>query len=64
MTIIGDGKFKYIQWQHKGREICEAYDLVRDPHEFENVANDPAYAGEMSRMRGLLAGVFIRDILK
>jgi arylsulfatase A-like enzyme len=64
MTIIADGEFKYIQYQQKGREMCEAYDLLKDPHEFENVANDPAYMGQVSRMRGLLAGVFMRDFLK
>jgi len=64
MMVIADGKFKYIQYQQKGREMCEAYDLVRDPHEFDNVAHDRGYLGEVNRMRGLLTGLFMRDFLK
>ena len=34
---------------HRPRE--ELYDLVKDPHETRNVADDPAYRGVLDRMR-------------
>lgn len=40
-------------FEPKPRE--ELYDLALDPHEVNNRAADPAYAGELERLRGALA---------
>ena len=64
LVAISDGRHKYIQFAQAGREVCEAYDLQEDPHEFNNVVAQPSYARDVSRLRGMLAGVFMRDFLR
>ena len=53
--LYKEGKLTEIQkrfFEPQGSE--ELYDLSVDPFETCNLANDPAYAGELRRMRGLL----------
>lgn len=64
MAIISDGRYKYIQRAQSGRSVCEAYDLVNDPHEFDDFVDDPANALDVGRLRGALAGMFMKDFLK
>ena len=46
--------FRYIQWD-EGRGGEQLYDLRNDPDELHNLANQPAQAERMARMRGRLA---------
>ena len=49
--MVRDERFKYVHY--RDRE-CELYDLQADPTEERNLAPDPAYTGELARLRGLL----------
>lgn len=40
LNVIRDEQFKYVHFTHLPPLL---FDLSRDPHEFENVAEDPAY---------------------
>ncbi|MCB1809174.1 MAG: DUF4976 domain-containing protein, partial [Candidatus Competibacteraceae bacterium] len=40
LNVIRDEQFKYVHFTHLPPLL---FDLNRDPHEFENVAEDPAY---------------------
>jgi uncharacterized protein (TIGR02145 family) len=42
------------RWFRQPREKEELYDTVVDPYEVHDLARDPAYAGEIARMRGAL----------
>lgn len=44
-----------LRYVFRSRDIDELYDHTADPHEQLNVASDPAYAKDRSRLRGLLA---------
>jgi iduronate 2-sulfatase len=46
-------KWRYTEWD-EGRKGVELYDHVKDPHEYHNLANDPAYAKSREEMRRLL----------
>jgi len=45
---------RYTEWG--SREVCELYDLIEDPHSFQNVAKEPKYADLLKEMRSLLDG--------
>jgi uncharacterized sulfatase len=45
-------RWRYTEWDG-GTAGVELYDHDRDPHEFENVANDPAHAETRSKLRAL-----------
>ncbi|MCL2640409.1 MAG: sulfatase-like hydrolase/transferase, partial [Phycisphaerales bacterium] len=59
LVTISDGRFKYTQCRAGGEEVCEAYDLVNDPHEFDSVVDHP----EVGRLRSKLLSVFMNDLL-
>jgi hypothetical protein len=37
----------------------ELYDIVADPYEMNNLANDPAYADEIQALRGRLSELIV-----
>ncbi|MDZ7693988.1 MAG: hypothetical protein U5K69_23195 [Balneolaceae bacterium] len=41
-------------WMKQTRPPEELYDITEDPHEINNLADDPAYREELERMRGAL----------
>ena len=43
----------YTEWD-EGRRGAELYDLQADPHERRNLAQDPAQAGTVAKLRKLL----------
>ena len=45
-------RFKYVLYQTREEEL---YDLLRDPHELDNIASHPAAAATKSRLRQRLA---------
>jgi iduronate 2-sulfatase len=47
--------FRYIQWKGEIGSGEELYDHRRDPHEFRNLAADPAYATELTRHRAMVS---------
>ena len=54
-VFLVEGRHKYIRTLAKG-EIEELYDLVNDPEELTNLALNPKYAKELTRLRkGLIA---------
>ena len=51
-TALITNRYKYAYW---GRELgSEFYDLQEDPHEFRNLAHDPAAQARMREYHGLL----------
>ncbi|MEZ5404396.1 MAG: sulfatase [Bryobacteraceae bacterium] len=46
--------FRYIRWRWKDGEAEELYDHRRDPREFTNLANVPAFGRELARHRALV----------
>ena len=44
-------KWKYIRYIDEDPLYEEVYDLEKDPEEVENLRNNPAYAGELERLR-------------
>lgn len=45
-------RFKYAEYDQP--HVNELYDLKQDPHEWTNLAKDPAYAEEVKRLRQML----------
>ena len=63
MAVVSDGRHKYVQFNQSGRSLCEAYDLAEDPNEFDNVIDHAAHVREISSLREVLAGFFMKDLL-
>ncbi len=49
---VRDERYKYVLYQTREEEL---YDLLRDPHELDNIASHPAAARVKSRLRQRLA---------
>jgi len=54
--LNAEGKLKGTQTQffRPAKSIEELYDTLTDPHEINNIADDPRYTGVLERMRGVL----------
>jgi uncharacterized sulfatase len=46
-------KWRYTEWD-EGRQGVELYDHGKDPHEYHNLANDPAQTKTMAKLKRLL----------
>lgn len=46
-------RWRYIEWD-EGRKGVQLYDHSKDPHEYHNLANDPAYAKTIEELKRLL----------
>jgi hypothetical protein len=51
LDVNRDERFKYV---HIGAMAPVLFDLERDPHQFTNVADDPAYASVRAECAGRL----------
>ena len=50
---VRTGRFRYTEWDG-GRRGVELYDHDADPHEYRNLADDPAHAGARAELGRLL----------
>ena len=51
---VNDGRWKYHHYFVKGTKTVRLFDMQNDPHEMHNLADDPAAAKELPRLRELL----------
>ena len=51
--LVRTPSLKLVRWQREGRGV-ELYDLVDDPHETTNVADDPAFAARRRELEARL----------
>lgn len=51
---ISNERFRYIEWD-EGRGGHQLYDHENDPHELKNIADVPAQAPRVARLKRLLA---------
>jgi len=47
-------RWRYTEW-NDGKQGVQLYDHENDPHEWTNLADDPKFADDVRRMKGLLA---------
>ncbi|MBN1348775.1 sulfatase-like hydrolase/transferase [candidate division KSB1 bacterium] len=54
--LNAEGKLDAIQklFFRQTKPVEELYDIIADPHEIRNLADDPAYQAQLERLRGLL----------
>src|SRR5262249_14501147 len=50
---VRTGRWRYIEWDN-GKRGRELYDEAADPHEYRNLAKDPAHAGVAEELRALV----------
>lgn len=48
-------RYRYTEW-NEGKDGVELYDHQADPHEWNNLADDPKSAGVLEEMKALLHG--------
>jgi len=51
---VRDARYKLIEYCVDGARHTQLFDLVADPHEIKNLADDPQQAGRLTAMRALL----------
>ena len=54
-------RWRYTEW-NGGAEGAELYDQDADPHEYRNLAKDPAYAATATELKALLPKTKPTDI--
>ena len=59
VAMICTRRWKYVHFPNLG--IGELYDLVRDPHELDNLYTHPEYAGIVAEMRLRLLNRYMRN---
>ncbi len=47
-------QWRYTEWGKDGEKGVQLYDMVKDPTEAKNLANDPAHAATVKQMQALL----------
>ena len=57
MVGVRTERLKYIHYPHETDDIDEMYDLAKDPHEMNNLIDEPAYAEERAMLKRKLAAL-------
>lgn len=53
--LLREHDWAYIQYQENGAGGAELFDMKKDPQQFTNLVNDPAYKAEADRLKAKLA---------
>ena len=61
---VSDGRLKLVRVAQGERQHTELIDLGTDPQEFVNLANDPAYQGDLARLQGQMVDLLMRHALQ
>ena len=51
---VRNEQYRYTEWDEGGRQGVQLYDMIADPTEAKNLANDPAHAETVKTMKALL----------
>jgi arylsulfatase A-like enzyme len=63
LIALSDGRFKYIHLKKGKKSLYELFDMEKDPFEFHNAADDPAYSEKLAELRKAMLDILVETSL-